>query len=146
MLKKTLLLVILAAIIACYFIFNLGQYLNLEYLQTQKDQIATAYQQNQVLFLVVFFLIYVISVAVSIPGATILTLTAGFLFQFWYFFCKVSPNRTLAKIIAKVAPMEDAKDTKIVPVKLPKRKPAVRVRMVAPGMDTVKKKTTKNKT
>ena len=37
MLKKTLLLVILAAIIACYFIFNLGQYLNLEYLQTQKD-------------------------------------------------------------------------------------------------------------
>ncbi len=80
MLKKTLLLVILAAIIACYFIFNLGQYLNLEYLQTQKDQIATAYQQNQVLFLVVFFLIYVISVAVSIPGATILTLTAGFLF------------------------------------------------------------------
>ena len=80
MLKKTLLLLVLAAIVACYFIFDLGQYLNLEYLQTQKDQIATAYQQNQVLFLVGFFLIYVISVAVSIPGATILTLTAGFLF------------------------------------------------------------------
>ena len=80
MLKKIILLVVLAAIVACYFIFDLGQYLNLEYLQTQKDQIATAYQQNQVLFLVSFFLIYVISVAVSIPGATILTLTAGFLF------------------------------------------------------------------
>ena len=80
MLKKIILLVVLAAIVACYFIFDLGQYLNLEYLQTQKDQIATAYQQNQVLFLVGFFLIYVISVAVSIPGATILTLTAGFLF------------------------------------------------------------------
>ena len=80
MLKKIILLVVLAAIVACYFIFDLGQYLNLEYLQTQKDQIATAYQQNKVLFLVSFFLIYVISVAVSIPGATILTLTAGFLF------------------------------------------------------------------
>ena len=42
MLKKTLLLLVLAAIVACYFIFDLGQYLNLEYLQTQKDQIATA--------------------------------------------------------------------------------------------------------
>ena len=37
MLKKTLLLLVLAAIVACYFIFDLGQYLNLEYLQTQKD-------------------------------------------------------------------------------------------------------------
>ena len=31
--------------------------------------------------------------------------------------------------------MEDAKDTKIVPVKLPKRKPAVQLEL-APGMDT----------
>ncbi len=81
MFKKILLLGVLAAIIACYFIFDLGAYLNLAYLQEKKDQIGALYQQNQILFLVSFFVVYVVSVAVSIPGATILTLTAGFLFD-----------------------------------------------------------------
>ena len=64
---------VLAAIVACYFIFD--KYLNLEYLQTQKDQIATAYQQNKYFWWVLSNFCRRIH-----PRCYFLTLTAGFLF------------------------------------------------------------------
>ena len=80
MTKKIVILGIGVIIIASYFIFNLGQYLTLAMLQDNKDKLFQLYQKNQILFLISFFLIYVLSTAVSIPGATILTLAGGFIF------------------------------------------------------------------
>ena len=80
MTKKIVILGIVVIIIASYFIFDLGQYLTLAMLQDNKDKLFQLYQKNQILFLISFFLIYVLSTAVSIPGATILTLTGGFIF------------------------------------------------------------------
>jgi uncharacterized membrane protein YdjX (TVP38/TMEM64 family) len=80
MVKKIIILGVIAGIVACYFIFDVGQYLNLESLKANKERLFSLYENNQVLFLIGFFLVYVVSTAVSIPGATILTLTGGFLF------------------------------------------------------------------
>lgn len=80
MLKKIIILVVIAVAVACYFIFDLGQYLNLETLQTKKQHLENLYKQNSVFFIIGFFLIYVISTSISIPGAAILTLSAGFIF------------------------------------------------------------------
>ncbi|MEE9434872.1 MAG: FAD-dependent oxidoreductase [Sphingorhabdus sp.] len=80
MLKKLLLVTIIAAAIASYFWFDLGQYMSLEYFKAQQAEFAANYANNPWLFLGGFFLIYVAMAALSLPGAAILTLVAGALF------------------------------------------------------------------
>ena len=80
MLKKLLLLAIIAAAIAAYFYFELGQYVSLEYFKERQQEFAASYADNPWLFLGGFFLIYVVTTALSLPGAAILTMVAGALF------------------------------------------------------------------
>lgn len=77
MIKKLAIIAVLAALVAAYFIFDLGQYLTIEGIKTQ----VAAYQQaNAALVVAGFFAIYVIVTAASFPGAAVLTLAAGALF------------------------------------------------------------------
>lgn len=78
--KKILVLAALAALIASYFYFDLGQYLTLEGVKRVVDDVAEFYDENQLLVLAVFFVIYVGVTAASLPGAAIMTLAAGALF------------------------------------------------------------------
>ena len=73
-----LLLIIIA--IALVFYFKLDHYLSFESIKTHKDLLLTGIDQYYALSVCVFILIYIIIVTLSIPGATFLTLTAGFLF------------------------------------------------------------------
>ncbi|MEQ3724935.1 FAD-dependent oxidoreductase [Alcanivorax sp.] len=88
--KKALLLVILAALIASYFIFDLGQYFSLDYIKEQQSAFDALYQDNPALILGGFFTLYVIVTALSLPGAAIMTLAAGALFGFWIALAMVS--------------------------------------------------------
>lgn len=63
-----------------FFQFDLDQYLTLEYIKAQQAQIDRFYTENRVLSIVVYFLIYVATTALSLPGATILTLAGGAIF------------------------------------------------------------------
>jgi uncharacterized membrane protein YdjX (TVP38/TMEM64 family) len=78
--KKIGLVGILAAIVILFFMFDLGQYLTLDYIKTQQFQIEQFYSENQVLTLVLYFTIYVIVTGASLPGAVILTLAGGAIF------------------------------------------------------------------
>ncbi|MEM9501252.1 MAG: FAD-dependent oxidoreductase [Pseudomonadota bacterium] len=78
--KKFAIIAALAAIVAAYFYFDLGEYLSIEGIQGIAADAAEIYQENQFLVLAVFFLIYVAVTAASLPGAAIMTLAAGFLF------------------------------------------------------------------
>ena len=73
-----LLLALLA--VGIYFYFDLGRVLTLESLKSSRDGLLALYQRQPVATLATFFAIYVLAVALSIPGATILTLAAGALF------------------------------------------------------------------
>jgi len=77
---KVLVVVAISAIIFVFFAFNLGQYLSLEYLKQQRVAFNEYYQANQIQTLLIYFLIYITSTALSLPGATILTLAGGALF------------------------------------------------------------------
>ena len=60
--------------------FGLNQYLSFEAIKTHKDLLLTWIDDHYFLSVLFFMLAYIIVVALSIPGAVFLTLTAGFLF------------------------------------------------------------------
>lgn len=72
-------LAIIASIFAFYH-FGFHEYLTLEAIKAQQGNFASAYADNPVLVLGIFFAVYVISTALSLPGAALLTLLGGALF------------------------------------------------------------------
>ena len=71
---------VLAVLIAGFFYFDLNTYLTLDGLKGSIDDFRQWRDTSPVLVLGGFFLIYVTATALSLPGAAILTLTAGALF------------------------------------------------------------------
>jgi len=80
LLRKLLILAALAAVIAAYFGFGLGQYLTFDGMKAAVAAWEAFYAENPVLVLALFFLAYVVVTAASLPGAAIMTLAAGALF------------------------------------------------------------------
>lgn len=79
-LKRGILLLVIAMMIAAFVIFDVGQYLTLDSLKTHQQDLAEYIQSNWLQAFVVYFVIYVTATALSLPGAIILTLGAGALF------------------------------------------------------------------
>ena len=79
--KKILVVIVLAAFIGAFFHFNLGQYLSLEYLKGQQANFSVFYKENALLAIGVYSAVYITSTALSLPGAALLTLLAGALFD-----------------------------------------------------------------
>jgi pyruvate/2-oxoglutarate dehydrogenase complex dihydrolipoamide dehydrogenase (E3) component/uncharacterized membrane protein YdjX (TVP38/TMEM64 family) len=79
-LKKIGLVAVIVALVAAYFVFDLGQYLTLDYVRASLDQFEAVYDARPVTVLATFFLIYVSVTAVSLPGAAVMTIAAGALF------------------------------------------------------------------
>jgi len=78
--SKIILFSAIATLIAAFFIFDLGRFFNLDYIKSQQAIIATYYAANPVATMAIFFIVYVAATALSLPGATILTLVAGAIF------------------------------------------------------------------
>lgn len=78
--KKLPVLIVIAAAIAAFFIFDLGQYFSLEYIKANQASFNQYYSENPVLTIAIFFAVYVAVTALSIPGAAIMTLAGGALF------------------------------------------------------------------
>lgn len=78
--KKILILVLFAIAVASFFYFDLGSQLTLANLKEQQAAFDAQYQAAPFLIIAIFFLIYVVTTAASLPGALILTLAAGALF------------------------------------------------------------------
>lgn len=81
--SKLWLVLLILPLIAAFFYFDLGQYLSLDYLKQQHQTITQFYAANTVLTIAVFFALYVLITALSLPGAAIMTLAAGAIFGFW---------------------------------------------------------------
>lgn len=78
--NKIILLSVIIIAVALFFVFDLGQYLSLESLKSNRDQLHTFYEANAVVMIAAFIGVYIVTVALSLPGATILTLCAGAIF------------------------------------------------------------------
>ncbi len=78
--KRLAVAALFAIALAVWFLFDLGQYLTLDALKAQQAAIESFYRSNPLLVLAIFFLVYVLLTALSVPGAVILTLAAGMVF------------------------------------------------------------------
>ncbi|OZG74958.1 dihydrolipoyl dehydrogenase [Hahella sp. CCB-MM4] len=78
--KKAGLFVLVIALIGCFFIFDLGQYLSLEYFETQRGQIIAYTAANPMKAAALYFMIYVLVTGLSLPGAAVMTLIGGAIF------------------------------------------------------------------
>ena len=78
--KKLILFLIVISIVTAFFAFDLGSYLSLQYLQTQKEEIARYYQQNPMTSAGLYFGLYVLITALSLPAAAVATLAGGAIF------------------------------------------------------------------
>lgn len=81
-LKKLLLLLVIAALFISAFAFDLTQYLSLDVLKEKQQQLNQLFAKHPFKVFAIYFAIYVISTALSLPGATVLTLGAGAIFGF----------------------------------------------------------------
>lgn len=71
---------LIALAIGAFFAFDLGRYLSLDYLQSQREQLLAWRDARPAVATAVFFGIYVVATALSVPGAAVLTLAAGAIF------------------------------------------------------------------
>ncbi|MCJ8317892.1 FAD-dependent oxidoreductase [Idiomarina sp.] len=78
--KKVLLLAVIAALFVATFAFDLTNYLSLDFLKEQQQQLNELFINDPIAVFVIYFTIYVVSTALSLPGATVLTLGAGAIF------------------------------------------------------------------
>ena len=81
--NKIALLAFIVAAIAAFFFFDLGSYLTLSSLKARQFDLATLLQNRPLVVIGGFFLLYVATTALSLPGAAILTLAAGAVFGLW---------------------------------------------------------------
>ncbi|MDX8129303.1 FAD-dependent oxidoreductase [Methylomonas sp. OY6] len=78
--SRIILLLIMAGLIGLFFSFDLEQYLSLENLKLQQAEIADYRQSNPLMALALYAALYIAVTALSLPGATILTLAGGAVF------------------------------------------------------------------
>src|SRR6476469_9180114 len=83
-LKRLLVLLLVIAAIAAFFIFDLGRFLSLEGVKAQQQSLQAATAAHPLQSAGLFFVVYVIATALSFPGAAVLTLVAGALFGLWW--------------------------------------------------------------
>ena len=74
------LLVMVAILVAAFFLFDLGRYFNLEYLKQQQAVMDAFYERQPLTTALYYFLLYIVITGLSLPGAAILTLAGGAIF------------------------------------------------------------------
>lgn len=80
--KRIILVAIIVALIASFFVLDLNQYLTLESLKSNQQDLAQYIEANWLIAFIGYLVIYAAATALSVPGAAILTLGAGALFGF----------------------------------------------------------------
>ena len=98
--KKVVLLVIFLSLIALFFVLDLQQIFNLEYFQAQRDVILAYKTENFWLSSLIYFLLYIIVAALSLPAAAILTIAGGAVFGLAWGLLMVSFASTIGATLA----------------------------------------------
>ena len=100
---RMLFLAVIAALIACFFIFGLDQYLTLDYIKSRQEDLRLALEADFWPFAFGYFLIYIVVAALSLPGAAALTLLGGGLFGLGWGFLMISFASSIGSTLAFLA-------------------------------------------
>ena len=77
---RGLVILLVLALVAAFFVFDLHQYLTLDYLKSQREAFLAFYAENRWMTLAAYFVMYITVTALSLPGATVMTLAGGAVF------------------------------------------------------------------
>jgi uncharacterized membrane protein YdjX (TVP38/TMEM64 family) len=83
-----------------FYVLGLHRYFDWEYVRSQLDDLKARKDQHFLLALLLFFVVYVVLTALSLPAAATLTVLAGFLFGRWWGTGVVSLASTLGATLA----------------------------------------------
>lgn len=80
--KKILLIAVILSLFVLSKVMGWWDFLTFEYYQNNRDMLLEVVNENYLLSSLLFVLIYIGVTALSIPGATIMTLTGGYIFSY----------------------------------------------------------------
>ena len=98
--KKIIIVLVIIGLIAAFKAFNLGQYLSFSYLKDSRDTLVSLYEKDTALFVGAYFIIYVLTTALSLHGASPLTIAGGWVMGFWVSTLVVSFASTIGATLA----------------------------------------------
>lgn len=101
--SRLLALLLIAALVGGYFLFDLDHYLSLGYFKDQQAALSDYVARQPLTATLGFLLIYILSTALSLPGAALLTLVAGALFGLVWGTLVVSFASTIGATLAFLA-------------------------------------------
>ena len=100
---KLFVLLLLALAIGAFVALDLGRFLSVEALKASQADFAQLQAERPFTVAAVYFVLYVAATALSIPGATIITLAGGALFGLWQGLLIVSFASTIGATLAFLA-------------------------------------------
>lgn len=98
--KKILILIVIAGLVVAVKGLNLDQYLTLAYLKESLDRFKALYENHRAMVIAGYFVIYVLTTSLSLPGASPLGIAGGALFGFWTATLVVSFASTIGATLA----------------------------------------------
>jgi pyruvate/2-oxoglutarate dehydrogenase complex dihydrolipoamide dehydrogenase (E3) component/uncharacterized membrane protein YdjX (TVP38/TMEM64 family) len=108
--RRWLLLALIVAAIVAFFAFDLQRLLTLDALREQRTALASTIAAQPLLSAAIYFAVYVIVTALSLPAAALLTLAGGALFGFGQGLLLVSFASTLGATLAMLLARYLARD------------------------------------
>ena len=100
--NRALLAVVLLGIIGSFFYFDLGEYLSLDYLKSQQAALDARVAEQPLVAALIYFVIYVLVTALSLPGAAIMTLVGGAIFGLGWGLLLVSLASSIGATLAMI--------------------------------------------
>ena len=100
---KLFVAIVIAALIAAFFAFDLKRYVSMEYFEAQRSAIQAYFDAEPVKAGAIYFAIYVVVTGLSLPGAAILTLVGGAIFGLFWGVIIVSFASTIGASLAFLA-------------------------------------------
>ncbi len=101
--SKIILIATIIILIVAFFVFDLQRFLTLEYLKDRQQAFSDFYVANRLLTIALYFIIYVLVTALSLPGAAVMTLAGGGLLGFWTALITVSFASSIGATLAFLA-------------------------------------------
>ena len=98
--SRIALAIVVLAVLAAFFLFDLERFASFAYLKSQQAAIEAFRDEHLALAVIVFFVAYVVMAALSLPGATVMTLAAGALFGLLWGTVLVSFASTIGATLA----------------------------------------------
>lgn len=98
--KKLIILLLIIGAVVGFFAFDLNEILTLEYIKSKQADLIQLRDSAPVMVSLVYFVLYVLVTALSLPGAAIMTLLGGGLFGLVWGFVLVSFASTIGATLA----------------------------------------------